>query len=39
MRGMFHPAHGSVGELKQLTHNSGKKQKKLEKYPMLCLQF
>jgi len=28
-----------VGELFQLTHNSGKKQKKLDKYPMLCLQF
>jgi hypothetical protein len=23
----------------QLTHDSGKKQKKLDKYPMLCIQF
>jgi hypothetical protein len=23
----------------QLTHDSGKKQKKLEKYPMLCIKF
>jgi hypothetical protein len=23
----------------QLTHNSGKKQKKLDKYPMLYIQF
>ena len=22
-----------------LTHDSGKKQKKLDKYPMLCIQF
>jgi hypothetical protein len=28
----------NVGEL-ELTHNSGKKQKKLDKYPMLCIQF
>jgi len=26
-------------ELFQLTHDSGKKQKKLDKYPMLCIQF
>jgi hypothetical protein len=23
----------------QLTHDSGKKQKKLDKYPMMCIQF
>jgi hypothetical protein len=23
----------------QLTHDSGKKQKKLDKYPILCIQF
>jgi hypothetical protein len=23
----------------QLTHDSGKKQEKLDKYPMLCIQF
>jgi len=23
----------------QLTHDSGKKKKKLDKYPMLCIQF
>ena len=23
----------------QLTQNSGKKQKKLDKYPMLCIEF
>ena len=23
----------------KLTHDSGKKQKKLDKYPMLCIQF
>jgi len=23
----------------QLTHDSGKKQKKIDKYPMLCIQF
>jgi len=23
----------------QLIHNSGKKQEKLDKYPMLCIQF
>jgi len=23
----------------QLTHDSGKKQKKLDKYPMLCIEF
>jgi hypothetical protein len=23
----------------QLTHDRGKKQKKLDKYPMLCIQF
>jgi hypothetical protein len=29
-----------VSELElQLTHDSGKKQKKLDKYPMLCIQF
>jgi hypothetical protein len=28
-----------VGELFQLTHDSGKKQKKLDKYPMLFIQF
>jgi len=27
-----------VSEL-ELTHHSGKKQKKLDKYPMLCIQF
>ena len=32
----------SVSELERkfhLTHDSGKKQKKLDKYPMLCIQF
>jgi hypothetical protein len=28
-----------VGELQQLTHDSGKKQKNLDKYPMLCIEF
>jgi hypothetical protein len=30
-----------VGELEQfqLTHDSGKKQKKPDKYPLLCIQF
>jgi hypothetical protein len=28
----------NVGGL-ELTHDSGKKQKKLDKYPMLCIQF
>ena len=28
-----------VSEFEQPTHNSGKKQKKLDKYPMLCIQF
>ena len=28
-----------VNELEQLTHDSGKKQKKLDIYPMLCIQF
>ena len=28
----------SVGKL-QLTHDNGKKQKNLDKYPMLCVQF
>jgi len=28
-----------VSELERLTHDSGKKQKKLDKYPMLCIQF
>jgi hypothetical protein len=23
----------------QLTHDSGKKQKKLDKYPMMCIQY
>ena len=27
-----------MSELK-LTHDSGKKQKKLDKYPMLCIEF
>jgi hypothetical protein len=27
-----------VSEL-ELTHNSGKKQKKIDKYPMLCIKF
>jgi hypothetical protein len=27
-----------VNELEQLTYDSGKKQKKLDKYPMLCIQ-
>ena len=26
-------------EMFQLTQDSGKKQKKLDKYPMLCIQF
>jgi len=26
-------------ELFQLTHDNGKKQKKLDKYPTLCIQF
>jgi len=28
-----------VDELEQLAHDSGKKKKKLDKYPMLCIQF
>ena len=28
-----------VSELEQLTHDSGKKQKNLDKYTMLCIQF
>ena len=28
-----------VSELFQLTHGSGKKQKKLDKYPILLIQF
>jgi len=29
-----------VSELEfQLTHDSGKKQKKLDKYPIMCIQF
>jgi len=28
-----------VSELEQLTHDIGKKQKNLDKYPMLCVQF
>jgi len=28
-----------VSELQQLTHDSDKMQKKLDKYPMLCIQF
>ena len=28
-----------MGELFHLTHDSGKKQKKLDKYLMLCIQF
>jgi hypothetical protein len=28
-----------VGELFHLTHDSGKKQKKLDKHPMLCIKF
>jgi len=28
-----------VSGLEQLTHDSGKKQKKLDKYRMLCIQF
>jgi hypothetical protein len=28
-----------VSELEQLTQDSGKKQRKLDKYPMLCMQF
>jgi len=28
-----------VGDLEQLTHDNGKKQKNLDKYPMLCVQF
>ena len=26
-------------ELEQITHDSGKKEKKLDKYPMPCIQF
>jgi hypothetical protein len=29
----------NVSELEQLTHDIGKKQKNLDKYPMLCIQF
>jgi hypothetical protein len=32
-------AFSIVTELFQLTHDSGKKQKKHDKYPMLCTQF
>jgi hypothetical protein len=28
-----------VSDLEQLTQHSGKKQKKLDKYPMLCIQL
>jgi hypothetical protein len=28
-----------IGELVKLTNDSGKKQKKLDKYPMHCIQF
>jgi len=28
-----------MSELFQLTHDSGKKQRKLDKYPMQCIQF
>jgi hypothetical protein len=28
-----------VSELFQLTHDSGKKQKKLDEYPMRCIQI
>jgi len=28
-----------VSEFEQITHDSGKKQKKLDNYPMLCVQF
>jgi len=28
-----------VSELFQLTHDSGKKQNKLDKYPVLCIKF
>jgi len=28
-----------LSELEQLTQDRGKKQKKLDKYPMLCIQF
>jgi hypothetical protein len=36
---LFLPLTAIVSELFQLTHDSGKKQKKLNKYPMLCIQF
>jgi len=28
-----------VGEMEKLTHDSGKEQKKLDKYLMLCIEF
>ena len=35
----FSASYRYHGEMFQLTHNSGKKQKKLDKYPMLRIQF
>jgi hypothetical protein len=32
-------AHHQQLKTVELTHDSGKKQKKLDKYPMLCIQF
>jgi hypothetical protein len=32
-------ATAGVGALAVPTHDNGKKQKKLDKYPMLCIQF
>jgi hypothetical protein len=28
-----------MSELEQLTHDSGKRQKRPDKYPMLCIKF
>jgi len=33
------PTGYEAGELEQLTHDSGKQQKKLDKYLILCMQF
>jgi len=35
----FQLTHYSGEKQFQLTHDSGEKHKKLEKYPMLCIQF
>ena len=37
--GLFLLLTASVGELEQLTHASGKKKKKPDIYPTLCIQF